>query len=330
MSNLSKVEQPEHWLRRSLQWLVAAGLRASLGFLSLLPREVALSFGALLGRLFAKLVKRRAAIARLNLEIAFPEKTAQEREAILLDSFANQGRHLAEIAHLRHLNRENVRRWVDASNLQPLYDAQKKSPSGGVIAVTAHFGSWEFLAAAMALYGLPFSVVHRGARNPYLEPIICGWRERAGVSLLRRGGVARAVIEGLQNGALVGIPLDQDAPRKQSVFVPFFGELAATRDGPARIAMLTGVPVIPAFMLRIDGGARHRVVVGEAIDLLPGDLKDEEVVLENTKRMNLALEVMIRDEPGQWIWGHRRYKVRPEGEPRLYPSRRRSKNDAAN
>ncbi len=286
-----------------------------------LPRRTALGLGAALGRVAARLGVRRD-VALINLGFAFPDWSEGRRDAVYRESLANQGRHLAEIAQLRRTNRDNVRRWLSVEGIEHLHDAQKDSPTGGVIALTGHFGSWEFLATAISLWGIQMCLVHRGQRNPYIEPLVHGWRERAGVGMLRRGHAARAVLRGLKDGAIVAMPIDQDTPRNEAIFVPFFDRLAATRDAPARIAARTGAPVVPVFLFRQGNSARHVARFFPPIELVPG--KEPAAIAENTARMNAAIEAAIRLAPEQWIWAHRRFRVQPAGTPRVYPRSRRS------
>jgi KDO2-lipid IV(A) lauroyltransferase len=207
--------------------------------------------------------------------------------------------------------------------LENLEVARKESESGGVIALTAHFGSWEFLAAAMVARGLPVTLVHRARDNPLLEELIGSLRERGGSELFTRGSAARAAIRALRDGKILAMTYDQNCGREEGVFVPFFGRLACTRTGPPRIAMRTGAPVLPVFVERQDGSARHRVRILPALELLPEGEDREAAVRENARRMTQAIEAAIRRVPDHWAWVHRRWRTQPKGEPKPYPSRRR-------
>ena len=133
-------------------------------------------------------------------------------------------------------------------------------PSGGAICLTAHVGSWELLVAVMAAHGIPIAVIQRPRDNPLLDELVAEIRGHNGAEMLPRGSAARAALRGLRDGKVVAMTLDQNASRREGVFVPFFGRPACTRDGPARIAMRTGAPVFPVFIERIGGSGRHRVL----------------------------------------------------------------------
>ena len=105
--------------------------------------------------------------------------------------------------------------------------------------------------------------------------------------------------------------------RAPVVFVDYFGMKAATSDGLARVAMATGAPVLPAFILREGAGPRHVVKILPAIEVVRGRDRDESI-RENTQRFTAAIEAVVREHPTQWNWIHRRWKTRPPGEPRFY------------
>jgi KDO2-lipid IV(A) lauroyltransferase len=189
-----------------------------------------------------------------------------------------------------------------------------------VLVLTAHFGSFELAIAAMARAGLPISVVHRPLANARLDAQLVGWRRRAGVQVLERGSAARAALRALREGRFLVVPLDQNAHKREGVFVPFFGRPACTRDGPARLALRAGTPVLPVFIFREPGpGIRHVIRTGAALDLPPPGAGG--AAAELTARMTAAIEGAVREAPDHWIWNHRRWRTRPPGEPRLYPSR---------
>jgi Kdo2-lipid IVA lauroyltransferase/acyltransferase len=117
---------------------------------------------------------------------------------------------------------------------------------------------------------------------------------------------------------LIGIPFDQNAKRSEAVWVPFFGELAATPAGFDRLAMIAGAPVVPVFIVRQADGRSHVIEVYDEIEQQRTGDKNADA-LENTARYQRAIEAMVRAHPEQWLWTHRRYRTRPKsGSPSLY------------
>jgi len=115
----------------------------------------------------------------------------------------------------------------------------------------------------------------------------------------------------LKNGGIVGCVLDQNARRKEGVFVPFFGRQASTITNLALLARRTGAPVVPLYTYR--DGDIHRIVIEKP--MLHDKLDDaEEDVLERTAAYTQWIEKVVRLYPQQWTWLHNRWRTRPKGE----------------
>jgi KDO2-lipid IV(A) lauroyltransferase len=289
---------------RAASALVAAAQR--------LPREQALRLAGAAGVRWARLGGPRTAAAREHLRIAFPEWTERERSAVLERSFANLARSFVELCTLARLTQAQLRELADVEGLEHFHAARRAEPGAGVICLTAHLGSWELLVAVMAAHGIPIAVIQRPRDNPLLDALLADLRGHNGAEMLPRGNAARAALRGLRDGKVVAMTLDQNASRREGVFVPFFGRLACTRDGPARVALRTGAPVFPVFIERIGETSRHRVRVHPPLDLAPAGADEKAAVLENTARMTATLEAAIRRTPEQWIWTHRRWRTQPK------------------
>ena len=306
--------------------LLALAARALVGLVQLLPRQTALDIAGWAGRTYARLGGPRTSVGRVNLRIAFPEWTESRRRSVLAGSCANLARSIVELALLSRGDAEELRRLVSVEGLEHLEAARKQSKTGGVIGLTAHFGSWELLAAAMVAHGLPVTLVQRTRDNPLIEELVSSLRGRGGSELFPRGSAARSALRALREGKIFALIYDQNCSREEGVFVPFFGRLACTRSGPPRIAMHTGAPVLPVFVEREAGSARHRVRIHPALEILPAGDDRDAAIRENARRMTQAIEEEIRRVPDHWIWGHRRWRTQPKGEPKPYPSRRRRRS----
>jgi KDO2-lipid IV(A) lauroyltransferase len=292
----------------------------------------ALRIGASLGRAVARAGAGRSEIARINLELAFPDLEQPARERLLVESYANLGRTVAELALLQGPHRETVIERVRLEGSRHLLDAEKSSPTGGVIVLTAHFGSWDLCAAAMSAQGHPLSVVHRGFAHSGIERMMSEVRGggRVPVDEVRMGKSAGAgVLRALREGRKVALLLDQNARRDEGVFVPFFSLPACTRLAPAVIAMKRSVPVLPVFVHRQPDGRHHVVRMQPALDIEPPGADPEAALGRNVARMTRVIESTIREAPEQWLWPHRRWRTRPlppdgaTAAPSIYPSRRR-------
>ncbi len=272
-----------------------------------LPPRMGLWVGARLGDLAWAALPRRRTVALENLARAFPERSTTERARIGRNSFRHLGMNFVESCVFffrppaRLLSRVSLE---GAPNLQAA-DALGR----GMLLLTAHYGNWELLAASHALSGFPLSVVMRPLDSPALDPILERFRLRSGVELITKRRALPDIVDALRRRRMVGILLDQNASRREGVFVPFFGVPASTSKGMALIALRTGAPVLPVFIHRRPDG-RHVVHAGAPVPV-PADGD----VAAFTRAFNEAIEGAIRRAPEQWFWLHRRWKTRPQEKP---------------
>jgi KDO2-lipid IV(A) lauroyltransferase len=257
--------------------------------------------------------QRRAGLH--NLRMVFPQLTESERVRILRGSFQNLGRLLVEFTHFPHLNKGNIADHVVHDGLENYLEGLRRGR--GVIFMTAHFGAWELSSFAHALYGYPLKFIVRPIDNPRVEELISNYRTLSGNVPIQRRSAARDILKTLRQNEAVGILFDQNTTRSEGVFAEFFGIPAATTPAIALFAQRAGAAVIPGFLIWDEKLGKHRLRLDPAVELVnTGDLDHD--VLENTKRFNRILEEYVRKYPEQWLWIHRRWKTRPEGESPLY------------
>jgi len=289
----------------------------ALHVLSLLPDFVLYQLGIAGGWLGYLLDSRHIRIGLRNLALAFPDKRAKERRRILRASYLNLGLSAAEYIRLGGFFYRRLRWRVKYSRFEYWAKMKRRYPGKGAVILTAHFGNFELLPAAHALHGYPITLVHHTQRFLAGDALMTYVRERAGIKVIRKHAAARAVLKSLNQGELVGIPLDQNAKRSEAVFVPFFGEPAATSGGLARLVAIAEVPVVPVFLLRERNRRRHRI---EILDEIPIQRTDDSSadIEENTRRFTRAIEDFVRRHPTQFLWTHRRYRTRPRSMPPVY------------
>jgi len=300
-----------------LVWLVRETFRH-------LSPERAVALGGAVGRSVARSHGPRTQVALRNLEIAFPDWSDTERHRVMVASFANLGRGIAEVALLSGPHREQLLEGLRVEGIEHLEAAQKCAPHHGVILLTAHFGAWEVAGAGLTHAGVPLTVVHHGFENPYIGKMVSDWRHASGMQTLELGRAGLGAVRALRRGRVVAMLFDQNASRREGRFISFFGLDASTRAAPALLAMRFGFPVVPAFLHRDGEGPRHIARIRPALEIEPPGDDPEAALDRNLRRMNLAIEDAIREAPDQWTWIHKRWKTRPNGEPRaLYPPRHR-------
>jgi KDO2-lipid IV(A) lauroyltransferase len=165
--------------------------------------------------------------------------------------------------------------------------------------------------------GHPVTLVHRPMHNVLFDRAIADIRGGAGTIVIRKKAAAKEALRTLKQRGIVVVPSDQNQTARFGVFVDFFGKPACTTPGAARLAMLTGAPIIPVFLVRDGEGPRHRIEVLPDVEIAPAEDR-ESAIQATTERCSKVVEEMIRRYPEQWIWFHKRWKTRPAGEPRLY------------
>jgi Kdo2-lipid IVA lauroyltransferase/acyltransferase len=295
-------------------WLMVAAMH----LVSLLPDFILYRLGVVGGLIFHRFDHRHRNIGMRNLEIAFPEKTDAERRRILRGSYINLGRNGAEYIRLGGFFYRRLVRRVTYNRLDVFRNVMPKYPGKGVLILTAHFGGFELLPATHAMRGFQITLVHHTQRFKAGDSLMTFIRERAGVRIIRKHSAAREMLRALKRGELIGIPLDQNAKRSEAVWVPFFGEMAATPGGFDRLAMMAGAPVVPVFIVRQPDGVSQMIEIYEEIPQQRTGDRDADAIA-NTARYQKAIEEMVRKHPEQWLWTHRRYRTRPvSGSPSLY------------
>jgi len=299
-------------VRAQLEFGPVALLCAGLG---VLPLRRAVRAAARLGEIAMALDRIDRPVAMRNLEIAFPDLSVARRLEILRATYRNWGRMMAEWTHFDELTTDNISQFVTYDGRENWEDAIRRAQGRGILTLTGHFGNFELLVVGHSAYGNPIAMVHRVLRNPLMDAAAARARTRFGAVMVTRKGGARSVLKLLRENFMVAIPLDLDV--RKGVFVDFFSLKAATSDALARLAMATGAPVLPAFMVRDGDSTRHRITCLPIIETVKTRDR-EESARENTQRYTAAIETMVRRYPDHWNWIHRRWKTRPPGEPRFY------------
>lgn len=182
----------------------------------------------------------------------------------------------------------------------------------GLLILIGHIGAYDlFGMLASELFGLPIHIIAKVIRNPGVHRFWNEVREGAGVHVIASHQAYRPALKALKGGGIVGFMLDQNRPAGQGVFVPFFGRPASTTPGLALLSYHSKAPVLPAFLVRGADGT-HTVVRGEVIE--PPEAHDEATLVSYTARYTAVIEEMVRRDPAQWLWLHKRWKTRPPEE----------------
>jgi KDO2-lipid IV(A) lauroyltransferase len=290
-------------------------LRSMVRCVGILPRRAARAFGAGIGKFLWMMLSRLRQVGLRNLELAFPEKTAAECETILRGVYRSLGWQIGEFCKMPSYTAEKASKFIRYDGLEHYVAAKAKGR--GVLVVTGHLGAWELSSYYHSLMGYPMSLVIRRLDNPLVDDFVNTIRCRHGNRVIHKDDFARGLLTAMHNGETVGILMDTNMTPPQGVFVPYFGIEACTASGLARVAMKSGAAVLPGFLLWEASENRYVLRFGEELELVrSGDSAHD--IVANTALFTSAIESYVRRYPEQWLWVHRRWKTRPEGEGKLY------------
>jgi KDO2-lipid IV(A) lauroyltransferase len=262
-------------------------------------RASALGYGALRA-VGPRLDKTR--IIRRNLELAFPEKSADETENLIREIWGNFGAVMAEYPHLWTFISEGPRARLEitVNSDSPVFRHEDKP----AVFVTAHLANWEIPLAAAKRLGIPVSVLYTPLQNPWLDRMLFRARARMGINLLPRDGGIRTLVRELSDGRSIGMLVDQRVDSGEPV--PFFGLDMNTSTAPARLALRYRCDLIPIRVRRI-GHARFRVSFEPPVTPARGITDEHEKVLDMTRQINALFETWIREQPQEWLCSKRRW-----------------------
>ncbi len=238
---------------------------------SRLPLPIAAGLGAALGRVVGWLAWRSRAAVRRGL-------VAVDRTDGIDAHFADLGRRFAELVAARAARR-----------LFEVPEALRVRLSAGpTVVLTAHYGHWELLGAALAAAGVEVhSVAARSGRGP-LHRWLARHRAATGVTVHPPGGGARTTLERLAGGHPVALFFDLDT-REKARTMTFLGRPTRFSRTAERLIARSGARAIRLWSARGADG-RYRVEWGE----LTGPDPLAEAVA--------ALEAAVRADPVQWVW----------------------------
>ncbi len=287
------------WILVGLAWLVAR-----------LPVAWVFALGKFTGNLMYRIARPRRLVTQTNIARCFPELSAEEQDTMAREVFRqvsigalelmipwlNPGKDLS--ARFTISGREHL----DAAIAQ----------GRGVILVGGHYAVMDVISAPLAACG-EIDLMYRFNKNPVWEWLQVSGRKRYFEHVIEREDI-RQIMRRLKQGRVIWYAADQDYGRKHSVFAPFFGVQAATIVATSRFARLNNSPVLLLRQTRDTENRRWQLTFSPIVEDFPSG--DDET---DAQRMNALLEAEIRHHPEQYLWLHKRFKTRPEGEPAFYP-----------
>jgi len=316
VSNRQKT--PSLWkrFRYRLEALILEVLAATVPLLS---RKMLVRVANAIGWIAFHVAVSERRIALTNLDIAFGStKSPEEKRQIARAAFQNFARSFLGLFWAKRLTPETLGKLIeiDPDNLRMVQAAQARGK--GIIFVTFHFGEWEMLGVATALFGFPMTIVMEQLRNPHLTQIFERLRGHGVNHIILQRFAMTKLLKTLKRGGAIALLIDLNAvPSRGGIWLDFFGKPVFGFSGAAALARHTGAAIITAVGHPLPDG-RVRAVYGSEISCAATG--DEEADLRVTSQQCLRYcEELIRREPERWLWFYRRWKFRPTAERGDFP-----------
>jgi KDO2-lipid IV(A) lauroyltransferase len=280
-------------------WFTLAGA----WFVQRLPLPAAQALGRGLGMSAywlgaARVTTHKNLKERLGLGLA-------QRRRVALQAYAGFGQTMAELARMPVTEPASLDSRFEFEGLEILKAAREAGK--GIVCLSAHYGNWEWMGAALIRHGLPVTFLIGTQSNPYVDRLFNEYRSHLGIQFVRIKSIKDALRVLKQNG-LVALLNDQDGDKWGS-FAPFFGDVISTHSIGTLLARKSGAKLVFGVAARQPGGA-HKLKVHE-IPEAPDGLSDAQATAFLLNEYNSRLEEAVRLDPGQWLWMHNRWRSRP-------------------
>jgi Kdo2-lipid IVA lauroyltransferase/acyltransferase len=249
---------------------------------------------------------KRKKIALDNIKIVFPDKTQKERKVIFRESLRNFMKIYIEIGYCINgkYTEKQILQMADASGLEHL--EKVKAGGQGALLYTGHFGNFPLMGLWLAIKGYPIGAVYKEASS-FPDEFFGNIMRKFNITPLKYKSdtaLTISIIKALKEGKIVLIANDQSHPK--GIYIDFFNSSVPSPAGPALLAKRTGVPVIPAYMVRDKKNHQYISVLPE-IRLQPEDDMEKFLQVNTQNQIDWIAEILLK-HPTEWLWMHNRWK----------------------
>ncbi len=283
-------------------------LKKGLRYFQRFDRDKALKRGEQIGSLLYLLGYRKKVILK-NLDIAFPEFSKEKKLQICKDVLKYFGRNISEFARIPIYAKNNE--FLKIAEIVKGREVLEKYKNKGAILITGHIGNWEIVGGVLESLGYGTTVLAYRQKNRKINQLIEEVRKSANIEVIYHDQPLKKMLTVLRKGQFLGFLADQNALRHRGVFVDFFGLPASTIFFPAKLSLKYRVPVIFTYNY-LDLDTKIYKIFFKEIDI---DKYGKNDYKNLTQEFTKELENAIRKNPSQYLWTHKRWKTRPEGEP---------------
>jgi lipid A biosynthesis lauroyl/palmitoleoyl acyltransferase len=298
---------PLHWPL----WLVIGLLYLT----TLLPYRGILLLGRVFGGLGFYLLPQRRRIMRTNMRLIYPDLDESAIRQLVKQCFYSASLMPFEMIWAWWGSDKKLQPLVRFEGLENLEAAAAQDK--GVLLLGSHFSTLEIQGRFMAFKVDNLYPTYKPAHNSLFELVMTHSRRHMNKGLVDSSDM-RGILKLLKQKQIIWYAPDQDFGSERSVFAPFMGIQTATLTMTARLAKVSGAPMLPLSCERLPGAQGYVMRIGPPLADFPSgdDVKDATAI-------NAAIEYQVQRVPEQYLWGHRRFKTRPRGEKQLYELKRK-------
>ncbi len=273
----------------------------------IMPNFLKNSIAKAIGYLFYKFHKKYYKIAKINLDFVYNNTLSNaQKEKIIKDMFYNLALNLGSFIENQGIKKDKLLKKVTFKNDKILLNALKGDRP--IVFVTAHFSNWEILPLSISAKYVPLTGVGRPLNQPWLDKILRKNREQFGIEMIDKNGAMRQMVKVVKAKKPLGLLVDQNLTGEM---VDFFDKKVSHTTAAAILAYKYNAIVIPAFINRV-GFEKYVATFYEPIEV-DKKLDYEKYILTHTQKQAKITEKIIKRNPSQWLWIHRRWKkVYPE------------------
>jgi len=273
----------------------------------LIPFRLQVFFGKIIGKLIYPFMTKLRKTAYSNISNCFPEKKKTQVTLIVKQHFEAIGISLFETANAYYASDKKIKKLLTINNEQHFTEALKKE--GGIILLCSHFMPL-MLGSRALLIKHTIANIYRPQNNQLFDQVMVKGYVKNGAVMIKSTDT-RSIMKAINNSLPIWYAPDQDLGRNNSIFAPLFGIQTATASATSRLAKINNTRVIPYSFIRSKHG--YKMSFEKPLKNYPsGDaIKDASIT-------NQILEKQILKNPEQYLWIHRRFKTRPDGEENFY------------
>jgi len=286
------------WIVFFIIWLIAQ-----------LPYKILILLGKGLGKFVQLVLKSRRKVVATNLGICFPNLNKTQTNTLINQHFSELGMMLTQTIKAFLGSTKNIEKTAIIMGGEHIEQCHKSNQ--GILLVAGHFTSLD-MGGKILCQKYPIAGMYRPHNHPLTEYIVTKSRLKYATKMYKRDEL-RPIIKHLKSGGILWYAPDQDYRRGQSVFVPFFGKQAATITATHQMARLSKCKVLFFHVQRNNKSPHYTLTISPPMENFPS----KDPILDTT-RVNQGVEEMVKRNPAEYLWVHKRFKTAPEGEKNPY------------